>query len=156
MGANLKKFVIKEKYSWEEFERDIKILADNVKKDYVTDVVVAIAEGGWVPGRIIKNHIKADYFSIGCRHHDENYGEIEEVKVYQEIDKKNISGKKILIIDEICDSGKTLEKVCKMLKAMGPREVRSAVIHVRHSSAFTPDYYLEKKSNDNYIVYPWE
>ncbi|MFA6171110.1 MAG: phosphoribosyltransferase family protein [Patescibacteria group bacterium] len=156
METSPKKFVIKEKYSWEEFERDVKILADKVKMDYLPDAVVAIAEGGWVPGRIIKKYIKADYFSIGCRHHDENYGEMEEVQVYQEIDKKNIFGKKILVIDEICDSGKTLKKVSEILKAMGPQEVRSAVIHVRHSSAFAPDYFLEKKSNDNYIVYPWE
>jgi len=156
METESKKFSVKENYSWEEFERDVKTLADKVKIDYSPDVVIAIAEGGWVPGRIIKNHIKADYFSIGCRHHDENYGEMEEVQVYQEIDKKNIAGKKVLIIDEICDSGKTLKKVCEILKRMNPSEVRSAVIHVRHSSSFTPDYFLEKKSNDNYIVYPWE
>lgn len=156
MGKSQKKFAVREKYSWDEFLADVKVLADKIKADFSPEVVIAIAEGGWVPGRILKNHIKAEYFSIGCRHHDENYGEMEEVAIYQEVDKNNIAGKKVLILDEICDSGKTLEKVSKIIHDMNPNEVRSAVLHVRHSSIFIPDYFLEKKSNDNYIVYPWE
>ena len=57
--------------------------------------------------------------------------------------------KNTLIIDDICDSGKTLEEV------LAPNP--TAVLHYKpHTSRSTPDLYASKFNSDDWIVYPWE
>ena len=53
-----------------------------------------------------------------------------------------------LIIDDICDSGATLEKY---------REYTTAVLHYKpHTSIIEPTFYACKFESDDWIVYPWE
>jgi len=57
--------------------------------------------------------------------------------------------KNTLIVDDICDSGKTLED------HLAPNP--TAVLHYKpHTSTITPDIYANKFNSDDWIVYPWE
>ena len=57
--------------------------------------------------------------------------------------------KNVLIIDDICDSGQTLEEVLT--------DNPTAVLHYKpHTSIFKPTLYSEEFKNDDWIVYPWE
>jgi len=55
--------------------------------------------------------------------------------------------KDILVVDEICDTGKTL-------KQLNPKY--SATIHVTDWAIFRPTFSIAKKEKDTWIQYPWE
>jgi uncharacterized protein len=67
----------------------------------------------------------------------------------------DISGKKILIIDDITDTGDTLNLAVNYLKSLKPSEVRTAVLQHKTCSPFVPDYYARKIIKWRWIIYPW-
>lgn len=60
-----------------------------------------------------------------------------------------------LIVDEICDSGKTLSKLILNIPFLDDRTV-TATIHFGNRSKFVPDIWLYEKPDNSWIVYPWE
>ena len=65
---------------------------------------------------------------------------------------------KILLVDDLADSGVTLDKVTKHLSEnfTGVTEVKSAVIWVKGTSSIKPDYYLEELPHNPWIHQPFE
>lgn len=57
----------------------------------------------------------------------------------------------ILVVDDICDTGKTLERLSSVLDK---RLSLTATLFYKQNPIFTPDYYIEK--TDKWIVFPWE
>lgn len=146
---------IEEKYSWEKIAEESELLASKISDNYNPEIALVIACGGWIPGRIIKKFIKIPFYSIGCTNYDENDNKQGQVEFYQMVGIEKIKGKKVIIIDEVCDSGKTLEAVTKRIEEMGAASIRTAVLHKKSSSLFNPDYAI-KDVGENWIIYPWE
>jgi|TARA_R100000081_G_C4817331_1_gene176275 hypothetical protein len=64
-----------------------------------------------------------------------------------------------LIIDDICDSGETLDKFVKKYQTLYsfPFNLKTAVLHYKpHTSCFEPTLYAEEWKYDDWVVYPWE
>ena len=68
-------------------------------------------------------------------------------------------GPDTLIVDDICDSGETLDKLVKKYQTLYsfPFNLKTAVLHYKpHTSCFEPTFYSEKWNKDVWLVYPWE
>ncbi len=68
-------------------------------------------------------------------------------------------GPDTLIVDDICDSGETLDKLVKKYQTLYsfPFNLKTAVLHYKpHTSCFEPTLWAKRWSNPNWIVYPWE
>ncbi|MBN1778648.1 MAG: hypothetical protein JW816_00275 [Candidatus Buchananbacteria bacterium] len=143
------------KLSWSDVESDVLALAEKIKQDYQPEVVVIIAEGGWVPGRLLKKYLSAQYFSFGCNNYDQNDKKLSAVEIYQSVPAEKINGRKVLIFDEVADSGETLEAVVSEIKKYQPSILKSAVLYLKNKSIFQPDYWL-KNVGKTWLVYPWE
>ena len=68
-------------------------------------------------------------------------------------------GPDTLVIDDICDSGETLDKLVKKYQTLYsfPFNLKTAVLHYKpHTSCFEPTLYAEKWNKDVWLVYPWE
>ena len=68
-------------------------------------------------------------------------------------------GPNTLIVDDICDSGETLDKFVKKYQTLYsfPFNLKTAVLHYKpHTSCFEPTLYSEKWNKDVWLVYPWE
>ena len=64
-----------------------------------------------------------------------------------------------LIVDDICDSGETLDKLIKKYQTLynEPFNLDSAVLHYKpHTSCFEPTLHAEKWNKDVWLIYPWE
>ena len=70
----------------------------------------------------------------------ENNEQLENVEI--QLDGVNVAGRSVLLVDDICDSGRTLKLVSEHLRAQGAREVRSAVLIKREhdKSVFNPEW----------------
>jgi hypoxanthine phosphoribosyltransferase len=66
----------------------------------------------------------------------------------------NVAGKKVLVVDEVADTGKSLKLVKEHIIERGAKEVKIATVYYKPWSIVKPDYY-EKKSS-RWIVFPWE
>jgi hypothetical protein len=67
----------------------------------------------------------------------------------------NLTGKKVLIVDDITDSGESMMIAKEFVKKLNPEEIRTAAIfHFRHSK-FVPDYYSKELVNWVWVMWPW-
>lgn len=141
--------------SWSEaVELSYKLAGAVVRSDYVPEVVVAVSRGGLVPARIVSDvagvddvySIKASLWGVGGKVSDDVLLHRTELPV---------GGRKVLVVDDVVDSGLTLTKVVEYVKLFKPVDVRTAVLHVKPSSKYLPDYYVSKLDVWVWVVYPW-
>ncbi len=143
--------------SWNEAARLAKSVAKQIKRsEYKPDLIIAVARGGLVPARIICDFLHhKDVVSIKVEHWGiaATLG-TADIKYFlpPQVDAKD---KKILIIDDVADTGDTFLETLKYIKSLDPVEVRTAVLHYKTSSSFEPDYWGEKLTRWNWIIYPW-
>ncbi|CAB0712396.1 phosphoribosyltransferase [Corynebacterium diphtheriae] len=145
----------KEILTWEGFGIANRELAQQiVDSDYTPDIIVAVARGGLVPAGALS-------YSMGIKLSDainvEFYTDVNEtlpdpILLEPLLDTNSIRGKKVLVVDDVADSGRTLDLVLKLLENHGAK-VRSAVIYAKSRSIVAPNYIW--KRTDEWIVFPW-
>jgi hypothetical protein len=95
----------------------------------------------------------------------ENIG-VVEVKFYKGIEERaerpiitqpltaDVKGKNVLVVDDVVDSGRTLEIVTEQVRLRGARSVRTAVLFYKPKSIIRPDFFAQETSE--WVVFPWE
>jgi hypoxanthine phosphoribosyltransferase len=78
------------------------------------DLVVGIADGGTVPAGLIAHKLGVDLKIIKINYRDDHNKPIYDEPVI--LSQENIIGKKILLVDDVSVSGKTLEAAIKILQ----------------------------------------
>ena len=68
------------------------------------------------------------------------------------LDDGHLRDKKILIVDDVSDSGRTLEKVVDLVSAWGA-EVKTVCLYTKPRTIMVPDY--EWRRTDKWITFPW-
>jgi len=142
--------------SFNEVLRLSKTLARKIKASgYMPDLIVAIGRGGYVPGRLVSDFLLfSDLTSMKIEHYTRAADMLEETKIKFPI-PENIAGKKILIVDDVTDTGETLKLAVDYVLSLNTTNVRTAVLQHKTCSAFTPDFYAQKILKWRWIIYPW-
>ncbi|MGK2310286.1 phosphoribosyltransferase [Cutibacterium sp. V947] len=145
----------KEILTWETFGAATDELATQIHdSDFDPEIVIAVARGGMIPGGALT-------YSLGVKLTDainvEFYTNVEEtlpdpVLLAPMLDTDSIRGKRILVVDDVADSGRTLALVLKLLRGFGA-DVRSAVLYAKPTTVINPDFVW--KATDKWIVFPW-
>ena len=69
---------------------------------------------------------------------------------------QGVTGKRVLLVDDVCDTGDTFKLANKHLaECLQPEEIRTAVLHYKKTSSFIPDYYASRMIKWRWIIYPW-
>jgi len=141
--------------SWRDIEELAEKLADKISADYEPDVLVGILRGGVTVAHLLSDLLNFRMiYPIGCN----SYVDVAKrfkVKVYSPLALDDLSGKRVLLVDDVADEGLTLEAVVKHeLTPRNPREIRVATLHMKPWCKFKPDYYVQ--ITDSWIIYPWE
>ena len=119
------------------------------------DIIIAISRGGLVPARIVSDVLAIDelhvirsrFWGIGKTIHKEPILDINSDLM--------LEGKRVLVVDEVVDTGATMSKVVKVVRGLGASKVKSATLHYKVTSSFTPDYFVVKVLEWAWILYPW-
>lgn len=141
--------------SWDELHEYIKQIVKKIKKDdYHPDIVIALSRGGFVPAKFICDLlIIKDLVSIKVDHWGVTATKDGKAHLRYPIDV-DLTGKKVLIVDDITDSGESMIIATDFVKKLNPKEVKTAAIfHIKHSK-FIPDYY-SKKIDWVWVMWPW-
>lgn len=141
---------------WEDVVKKCYKLAYKIlRSGFNPDAIAAVLRGGTLPALIISDYLGIEnFYTIRTRHW--GIGE----KIYDEPQILSIQGnfndKRILIVDDVVDTGKTLRKIVDTLyEKYNPIEIRSAVIYVKPNTIYVPDYYAEKLPSWKWVFFPW-
>ncbi len=145
----------KEILTWELFGTATRELAQRVAdSDFAPDIIIAVARGGLLPAGALS-------YSLGVKLSDainvEFYTDVAEtlpdpVLLAPVLDTEAIAGKRLLVVDDVADSGRTLALVIELLTSFGA-EVRSAVLYGKERSVVDPDFVWRR--TEDWIVFPW-
>jgi hypoxanthine phosphoribosyltransferase len=123
------------------------------KKSY--DAFVGISRGGLVPLRILSDELEQEnLFVIRVVFYEDIKKTAAEPVIKDDYLKSNVSGLRLLVIDDVADSGKSLKKVLEYLKNAGAKEVDSLTIFYKPHSETTPTFYV--RTTKKWIVFPHE
>jgi hypoxanthine phosphoribosyltransferase len=141
---------------WKKMYHMARLLAAKIKgQGFAPDIIVAIARGGYIPARILCDHLDINLLtSIQVTHYESGASKKKSAHLIEPL-KKDIHGRKVLLVDDVNDTGQTLELALRHLKSFYPAEVRVAVLHDKQVSTFCPDYYVAKVRKWRWIIYPW-
>ncbi|MEK6981838.1 MAG: phosphoribosyltransferase [Candidatus Micrarchaeota archaeon] len=143
------------KPSWKKITELCSDVADRVvESNFSPDLLIGISRGGLVPVRLLSDYLGVKNVAII---RIEFYTKVGETKTNPEITQPlsvDVSGKKVLIVDDIADSGNSLLTAKNYLKEKGASEIKTATLHYKSSSLIKPDYYSE--GTTAWVVYPWE
>ncbi len=128
------------------------------------DVIVAIGSGGFIPARILKTFINRPIYAVGISYYGIDNKPTELPQKIQWIDEvqQKLTGKNILLIDEVDDTRMTLSYCLEELLSHHPQEIAVLVIHnkkKRKQAAFPPEihrYFAAFEVEDRWIRYPWD
>ncbi|HEY8101925.1 MAG TPA: phosphoribosyltransferase family protein [Burkholderiaceae bacterium] len=147
--------------TWDEYHQAIEKLILLVHESgWKFDQVLCLARGGLRPGDIFSRVFNVPLAILSTSSYREDSGTVRgtlDVAKSITMSTGTLSGK-VLLIDDLVDSGITLERVQIHLKHDFPSvtEVKSAVIWCKACSSIRPDYYLEYLESSPWIHQPFE
>lgn len=141
--------------SWEQIYEALLNLANRIREnDFKADVIVGVSRGGWPPARIMSDllenpelaNVRAEFY-LGV-------AKTKGDPVITQLVSTSVTDKKVLIVDEVADTGKSLRLVKSHLEEQGATEVKIMTIYYKPWSIVVPDWYAKETSC--WIVFPWE
>ena len=132
---------------WPLFGELCRALALKVAKEYDPEIILGIAKAGVIPGVVIAAILERDFASMVVSRKPG-----EHVPVLVVGPPASIKGRRVLIVDETCDSGHTIRLAQNEVKAFNPSEVRTAVSF--KTGSFAPDFH--SFDTDKFIILPWD
>ena len=149
--------------SWDTYNKAIEDLAVQIYEDgYEFNQIVCIAKGGLRVGDILARIFDVPFAVMSVESY---HGEGAKDKQGQIVFGNSLAktspnlGNKVLLVDDLADSGVTLEKCVKWLEhyeGFFIDELRTATVWTKGLSTFTPDYYVEFLPNNPWIHQPFE
>lgn len=148
------------KISWGEVEKLTHRIALEINKDDVQiDLIVPILRGGMPVALLLSSFLKVSEMScIQIRSSIDDNPNTEFVQpVCKGItNKEKIKGSKILIVDDILDSKKTLDFTISQIEKYNPEKIYVAILYNFNKSTFDEVYSGERAKENKWIIFPWE
>ncbi|MBI1889039.1 MAG: phosphoribosyltransferase [Burkholderiales bacterium] len=147
--------------SWDDYHRAIEELALLVHKSgWHFDQVLCLARGGLRIGDVFSRIFSVPLAILSTSSYRKNAGTVRsplDIAKHITMPTGTLEGR-ILLIDDLVDSGVTLRKVQQHVHEHFPgvTGVKTAVIWYKACSAVRPDYYLEYLPNNPWIHQPFE
>lgn len=141
--------------TWSDIQSHMLELSDRIESDgYKPDMIVGIARGGWVVARLFSDLLDInDLASVKISFY-KGIDETQRKPVIVQPVSESPKGKKVLIADDVADSGESILLAKKHLLENGARSIRIATIHRKPWSKVVPDYFIS--CTESWILYPWE
>lgn len=141
--------------SWKEAEDLSRSLCAQIEKSgFKPDVIIGISRGGLVPARVLSDILDIkELYAIRIAFYKRAGERVENPRILQGL-SVDIKGKKVLLVDDISDTGKSFHVGVEHIRAHGAFDVKTAALHINSRTSFIPDYFISKTSS--WLVYPWE
>ena len=133
---------------WPFFGEICRALALRVARDeYQPEIVLGVAKAGVIPGVVVASILQSEFTALTVTRRTEG-----AAPVLVTGPPPTIRGRRILVVDETCDTGSTMRLALSEVRALHPAEVRTAVSF--KTGEYTPDYFAFE--TENFIILPWD
>lgn len=139
-------------YSYEHFANDTNKLIQKVK-DFKPNAIIGIARGGLTLSHAVAEGLNIrEVQTLRTELYDEDTKR-SCITIHNTVKLREIT--KVLVLDDIADSGDTLKAVMESLNCGNPQiEFKSATLFYKKTSVFEPDYWINEA--DEWIDFFWE
>lgn len=121
---------------------------------YKPDMIVGLARGGWVLARVLCDLIGIkDLVSLKVEHWGVTATPDGKATLKYPLNV-DLTGKNVLVVDDITDTGESMHVTVEYLKSLKPSEIKTAALRHITSSKFMPDYFGEEISW-RWVIFPW-
>jgi uncharacterized protein len=132
---------------WPFFGELCRALALRVARDYQPEIVLGVAKAGVIPGVVVASIMQCDFASMVVTRDDP-----KAQPVLVTGPPPSIRGRRVLVVDETCDTGSTMRLALSEVRELRPAEVRSAVSF--KTGDYAPDFFAFE--TENFIILPWD
>ncbi|MDD1775757.1 MAG: phosphoribosyltransferase [Candidatus Methanomethylicus sp.] len=141
--------------TWDDVQSSLLTLADKITASgFTPDMIVGVARGGWVVARILSDLLDvSDLASVKISFYKGLYDKSRMPVIVQPV-SESPKGKRVLVVDDVADSGESLLLAKSHIIENGARDLRTATLHLKPWSKIVPDYYIG--NTESWILYPWE
>jgi hypoxanthine phosphoribosyltransferase len=141
--------------SWHQIYKLLLNLASTVRKTgFEPEIIVGVSRGGWPPARVMSDLLENPKLANVAAEFYIGVAETNGKPVITQPVSVSVKGKKVLVVDDVADTGESLRLVRSHLEEQGATEVKTATIYYKPWSVIIPDYY--KKETRSWIIFPWE
>lgn len=140
-------------YSYEEFAKDVPVMARKIRNEFDPEVILAIARGGMTLGHSLSVALEnRNLFSLNSVHYD-GKTKLDTIEIFNIPDLSNF--KKVLISEDIIDSGESMVAVKKRLLEIYPHlDIKIATIYYKSKALLFPEYTV-KEANE-WVEFFWD
>ena len=132
---------------WPLFGELCRALALKVARDYDPEIILGIAKAGVIPGVVVASILQREFSSMVVTRNA-----AESLPVLVSGPPPSVKGRRVLIVDETCDTGHTIRLALNEVRSAKPAEVRTAVSF--KTGSFEPDFHSFE--TDKFIILPWD
>ena len=132
---------------WPLFGELCRALALKVAREYDPEIILGIAKAGVIPGVVVASILQSEFSSMTVTRMAEG-----AAPVLVTGPPPTIRGRRVLVVDETCDTGSTMKLALNEVRALQPAEVRTAVSF--KTGDYAPDYHAFE--TESFIVLPWD
>lgn len=136
---------------WPLFGELSRALALKVAREYDPEIVVGIATAGVIPGAVVAATLDVDFRSILVSRR-EGESHVRQTPSVLGAAPHEVRGKRVLIVDETCDTGDTIRLAIAAIVNAGAAEVRTAVSF--RTGPYEPDFHA--LATESTIILPWD
>ncbi len=132
---------------WTFFGELCRALALRIAGAYDPEIVLGIAKAGVIPGAVVASILQRDFASMAVT----RFGESSRPTLVT-APPPSVRGRRVLVVDETCDTGETLKLALSAVRKLAPAAVRTAVSF--KTGPYEPDFYA--MATENFIILPWD
>jgi xanthine phosphoribosyltransferase len=142
--------------SWDQFHRDARALAWRLSAAGPFEAIVCITRGGLVPAAIVARELDTRLIETVCIASYHDYQKQGELRVLKDIAPAvkamgDGTGRGVLVIDDLTDTGKTAKIVRDMLP-----NAHFATVYAKPAGRPMVDTFVTEVSQDTWIYFPWD
>jgi hypoxanthine phosphoribosyltransferase len=143
--------------NWEYIYGLTRDVADDVRADgFEPEVVVALARGGWFAGRCLCDFLGLDDLtSLKIEHYVGTAAATGDAEIRYPMPEGSVAGKDVLVVDDIADTGESIQTAEEYVRDRDPAAVRTATLQCLAGSEADPDFVGEHLDEWTWVVYPW-
>jgi hypoxanthine phosphoribosyltransferase len=151
---------VERQLSYQDIHNFTHNIIDQIDKDnFVPGIVAGFCRGGMIPAIIMSHYYNCRFLPIELSLRD-------NAVVYNHdgifaINDAMRDGINVIIVDDICDTGKTFLTFRDRLSIINPMDkgkefLKTAALQKRYGAVYKPTYFAEFINNDDWQIFPWE
>jgi xanthine phosphoribosyltransferase len=140
--------------SWDQFHRDARALAWRLNGAGPFQAIVTVTRGGLVPAAIVARELDVRLIETICVA-SYDYTKQSDLRILKtvadDILRMNGTGRGVLIVDDLVDTGKTAKVVRDLLP-----NAHFATVYAKPMGRPLVDTFVTEVSQDTWIFFPWD